>query len=80
MIQPVSTPFSIKRSPAINPMKQQYLITHAILWAAAIIAAAILQAPATLTAIILPVLAACALLIRPAPCRAESKGEITTSR
>lgn len=44
-------------------MNRRYLISNAILWAAAIIASAIVGAPVVLSALLLPVLASCALLI-----------------
>lgn len=43
-------------------MNRKYLISNAVLWAAAIIASAIVGAPAVLSTILLPSLATCSLL------------------
>jgi hypothetical protein len=43
-------------------MKKHQTLTHALLWAAAILAAAIVGAPTVLSTLLLPLLAACALL------------------
>ncbi len=44
-------------------MNKKYLITNAVLWAAAIIAAAIVGAPAILTTVLLPALWACSFVV-----------------
>lgn len=44
-------------------MNRRYLISNAILWAAAIIASAIVGTPVILSAVLLPALASCSLLV-----------------